>query len=371
MSRLDTALLERVTGLRSFELGGRSWVALLVKDAHVVLGRPKPKAPRATTVFPERQWEGDLLMEESDHAAAVRPACDVTLSGSAYNSEGGAYVDTQLEVAGLGRRVRVWGARRFVVSGSEVGLTRAEPFESVALSRRRAYGGPLSRRRPRGAFGANQRASEGGPWSTYYPRNPEGCGFVDLVHAAELHGTLAPSQEDPDDPVTGDRVLLSSADDWWQAPLAADYGPLDVTEFPRSQWVLPFRIPRHDALFETRRGWLPPTPPETTPGVPDSRSAHAAAAGLSGVVGSGDVLRALNLFPGGGEVHLRIPPGPRVGRARFVGSPAIKVEAPLALRTVHLRPDEGQLECTWVARFEVAMPFPEASLAQIATEVVA
>jgi hypothetical protein len=367
MSRLDTALLERVTGLRSFEMGGRSWVALLVKDAHVVLGRPKPTPARATKLFAERQWTGDLLVEESDNAAAARPGCDVVLSGSAYNPHGTAYVDTRLEVAGLGRRVRVWGARRFVVSSSEVGLTRAEPFESATLSRQRAYGGPLSRRRPRGAFGANQRTGEVGPASTYYPRNTEGCGFTDLAHAAELHGTLAPSQEDPEDPVTGERVLLSSADDWWQAPLAADYGPLDVTEFPRSQWVLPLKVPRGDALIEVRRGWLPQTPPVTTPGQPHPASAHAAAPGLLGPVAAGDDVRAENVFPGGGEVHLRVPSGPRAARARFVGGG--KYDASFALRTVHLRPDEGLLECTWVARFEVAMPFPEASLAQVATEV--
>ena len=366
MTNLETVRTGRVHGLRNLVLGESSWLCVLVKEAHMILGRAKPEAPRALELVGERHYKADRLIEESDLAAAARETCDVVLTGSAYAAGLATFTDTSLSVGALRRNVRVHGARVIEAHRGQLTYTAAQPFERAALSKANAYGGSMPRaRRRRGAFGANARAGveQAAP---FYPRNASGRGFCLSDNADLLAGSFAPSQEDPEDPVSPARLAVNDVQSWVDAPLAADYGPVDLFEFPRAQFLRPYKLSAAARSLEGRRGWFQPPAHDLRVEV-DPRVASAAAPGLSGIVSAGDRCLTQNLFPGGGEASFRVPSGPRAVDVALPG--AGRYGAPLELRTLHLRPDEGLLELTWVGRIPVFFEYPEAMLPSLVVDV--
>jgi hypothetical protein len=367
MTPLETTRTAQVQAFRSLSLGPDSWLCVLVKEAHLLRGRPKAEQPRALAIMRERRYQGELMVEESELTAAARESCDVFLSGSAYPGAEASFADTSLTVGSLARSVRVHGARRIEFSGGSLAYSNAEPFERASLSKANAYGGSLPRpRAKRGAFGANARA--GVPEDeAFYPRNAAGRGFCSEATAQLLNGRLAPSQEDPYDPVLPERLAVSDVRAWLDAPIAADYGPVDLFEFPRAQFLHPYVVPKDTQPLEARRGWLGAPSTAWSRGDVDPRAASAAAPGLCGAVSVGDRCVARNLFPGGGEVAFRVPGGPRAVEVALPG--AGRYGAALELRTLHLRPDEGLLELTWAARIPVFFEYPSEMLAGLKADV--
>lgn len=357
---VSSTLTHRVQGFRSFSSGEEAWLAVIVKEGHALYGRPRLHEPRAVEVLRDRVRIDERFVEESDLSAAVKPHCDVLVSGAAYNAGGGTSVVTSVEVAGLRRVVRATGERRMTVSGTELAFGAPAPFERMEITSARAYGGRVERPRRRGQFGALARSDEARDESVSYPRNRAGVGFTDLASARRLHGRIAPCLDDPEDPISAERLLLDRVEDWEAAPTAAHYGPIDLGEFPRAQYVRPFRLSRPSEVFEVRKGVLEVDETGSTAAFGDLRGAQSAAPGMYGRVVAGDVMRTQNLFPGGGEVSLRVPRGPRFARLELPGCGGFETE--LALRTVHLRPDEAQLEVTLVGKLRVSMPFREGAL---------
>ena len=366
MTNLETVRTGRVHGMRNLVLGEATWLCVLVKEAHMILGRAKPDAPRALEILSERRYEVERLVEESDLTAAARETCDVVLTGSAYPGREAEFAETALSVGALRRNVGVHGARGIKMDRGNLTFTRAEPFERATLSKANAYGGSMPRaRRRRGAFGANARTGveQDRP---YYPRNASGRGFCLAAEAELLSGSFAPSQEDPEDPVSPDRLTVSEVHGWVDAPLAADYGPVDLFEFPRAQFIRPYKLSAARRSLEGHRGWFQPPTHDLQVQV-DPRVANAAAPGLSGTVSSGDRCLTKNLFPGGGEAWFRVPSAPRAVEVALPG--AGRHGAPLMLRTLHLRPDEGLLELTWVGRIPVFFAYPEEMLPSLVVDV--
>jgi hypothetical protein len=362
---LDTVRTGRISGVRNASSGEDFWLAILVKESHLLVGAPKPTPPRPLAFSFERRFDGDRLVEETDHAAAIRPLCDVTLEGTAYNPNRSAWVDTRLAVGSLTRTVRVHGARRLSVARGRLEFEAAEPFDAAPLSRRHAYGGARPSPRSRARFGA--RARQDGPETeVFYPRNRSGRGFGFADDATRLEGTLAPSQEDPTDPVTASRLLLDDDRSWASAPVPADYGPVGVFEYPRAQWVRPYALAEGTRTLEILRGWAAPGK-WTGDTAPDPRVAQAAAPGLSGLISAGDPCVLSNLTPGGGEIAFRVPRGPREASIVLPGAGTYKGR--LELRSLHLRPDEGQLETIWCARVPVFAPYPEGMLETLGVRV--
>ena len=146
MTPLETTRTAQVQAFRGLSLGPDSWLCVLVKEAHLLLGRPKPEQPRALAIMSERRYQGELLIEESELTAAARESCDVFLSGSAYPGAEASFADTSLTVGSLARSVRVHGARRIEFSGGSLAYSNAEPFERAPLSKANAYGGSLHNR---------------------------------------------------------------------------------------------------------------------------------------------------------------------------------------------------------------------------------
>lgn len=358
MISLDTVRTGRISAVRNVTLGDDFFLAILVKESHLLVGAPKPREPRPLALSWERQFEDDRLVEETDHAAALRSGCDVTLAGTAYNASGRTWVDTRLAVGSLARSVRVHGPRRLSWERGGLAISSAEPFEAAPLSRCHAYGGTVPTAKRRGRFGANAR-EHGAEAELFYPRNRSGRGFGLADESARLEGTLAPAQEDPTDPITADRLLLHDARAWPSAPLPADYGPVDVFEYPRAQWLRPYALTEGTRLLELVRGWV--APGKRAGDTPfDPWIASAAAPGLSGLVSAGDRCVLENLTPGGGEVTFRVPRGPR--EASIVLPGAGRYQARLDLRSLHVRPDEGLVETIGCARIAVFAPYPEADL---------
>jgi hypothetical protein len=364
VTSLDTVRTGRVTGVRNLltppgvESPNAFFLAILVKESHLLVGAPKPREPRPLALSWQRRFEGDRLVEETDHAAALRSTCDVTLAGTAYNASERTWVDTRLAVGSLARTVRVHGPRRLSWERGGLTIRGAEPFVAAPLSRGHAYGGAVPPAKRRGRFGANAR-EHGAETELFYPRNRSGRGFGLAEESARLEGTLAPAQEDPTDPVTADRLLVHDARDWPSAPMPADYGPVDVFEYPRAQWLRPYALTEGTRPLEVLRGWVPPGKWAGNTHF-DPRIASAAAPGLTGIVSAGDRCVLENLMPGGGEITFRVPRGPR--EASIVLPGAGRYQARVELRSLHIRPDEGQLETTWCARIPVFAPYPEADL---------
>lgn len=363
-ARLETRRAARTSFFRSHQsVDHRAWLSLIVKERHDVLGRARLVEPRPLEPLRTRRNDETGLLEETDLTAAVKPHCDVFVSGHAYNPFGAASVTTLVEVGALRRRVTAHGERDVIVSGTGVSFGRAEPFDRVPITRDRAYGGVLELSPRRGGFGARMRADVSRVQRCFYPRNRSGVGFTDVSSLERLHGEPAPCLEDPDDPITPERLLLERIEDWPSAPLAAHYGPVDVWEFPRAQFFRAYELTDPCATLEVRRGALSLREDGTTEALGDPLGAQAAQPGLFGRVDAGMTVRTEHLFPGGGEARFTVPEGPRVAVLELPGCGPQEVA--LARKTLHLRPDEASVEITYAGTIEVGACYPEEMHAQI------
>lgn len=369
MTRATRLLPRRVARLQhvhSHKGLDKAWLSLLVKDVYELEGRPVIAQAAAPAFVIERRVADDMLVTETDLAAPNRALADVVLTGSAHAAAPTTSLDTSLAVGELRREVRVHGERRIHCSAGQLSFGPAQPFERAALSRRNAYGGELPKPRSRGRFGARARADEDRQ-RRFYPRNQAGRGFATYDELALLDGTLAPSQEDPSDPVEPGRLVVPTFADWLRAPLAADYGPIDAFEFPRAQFVLPYAIDARARVAELERGLIDRASLSPALLSMPERAAQCAQPGLSGALVGGEPVVAKNLFPGGGDVYFTLPSGPSGGAVDLPGAGRWPIA--LGLKTVQLSPDDGRLELTWAGRMEVALVYRAHDLAEVRTAV--
>jgi len=68
-----------------------------------------------------------------------------------------------------------------------------------------------------------------------YPRNPRGCGFVVTNSARCVNNLALPNLEEPDTPLTPERLCLGEYKNWEQQPLPAGFGWFPKTWLPRAQ----------------------------------------------------------------------------------------------------------------------------------------
>lgn len=361
--RIFTRHLARLTKLHSHKLLERSVLAMVVKDVFLLDGRPSVCDAAPPTILEERVTDSDdFLVAENDLVASNKLRTDVLVFGSAHAGAAVSSLDTSLQVAGVRKEVRVHGDRAIRARGGQLTFEPATPFESAPLSKRNAYGGELAVPRPRGAFGARMRNGQDHD-RPFYPRNRFGRGFSTYDTADALDGCLAPSQESPLDPITPARLALATIDDWSRAPIAADYGPIDLFEFPRCQFAPVLGVEARSPLAEVDHGlidpeWLAQPYPE---GI--ERVAQCAPPGQIGELRGGEPLFAENLFPGGGAVELVVPHGPNRAALDLPG--AGRWTIPLGLKTLVLKPDEGRLELVWAGRMDVALVYQPHDLEEI------
>jgi len=116
--------------------------------------------------------------------AFAKPGTDVVLIGHAHApSTRSRWVDVELRVGRVARRLRVWGDRRWVRRLFGVRATAPERFEKIPLVYERAYGGW-------------DRSSDDPERHSVFPANPVGVGYR-AKRARFVAGALLPNIEDP------------------------------------------------------------------------------------------------------------------------------------------------------------------------------
>jgi hypothetical protein len=323
---------------------------------------------------------GRRLVEEAHATAIGKPLTDVLVRGAARSLRGPVpVVETGVRVGAARKAVRAVGNRRIAVGIAGLSFSSPEPFIEMPLLWDHAYGGRdqhaerlFAEREPRASFGLRDDLA---PFKlqVLYPRNGAGRGYALDLDRARLDGARAPNLEDPTDPVTPDRLLSVTTNDWIDRPVAACYEPIDVFTFPR-------------AAFFIRPAFDPPARPvhEVSVGavlredlekkldlcnLTNPRMYNAAPAGLAVCRLEGAERVSLwNMHARHELLELDLPDD----RPRLLIEPpgvAPRELRPL-LQTVLVEPDADRVTLTWAGVLPVAMPYPEEMVASMRHGVV-
>lgn len=352
---------------------GRPALALLAKRAYRLAGTTlspdRDEQPIRTE--PETAPSGnpgalDRLVHESDLFAAARPLCDVLVHGSVRPSRGPVKtLDTGVKIGTSKKMVRVWGDRTIAVdTQGRLRFSDPEPFSSMPLTWDNAYGGRDEQAEQRlfppkkGRLG--KPPEDDGPHVIGYPRNAAGRGFFIDMDRDRLEGARAPNLEDPEDPVTPDRLLAKGPFDWLDRPTAACYSPLDIFTFPRAALLVspafdpparPIREIQIGALREMDLGGQDLRKPSL-----DLRAAQCAPPGLSMSVTARTRVSLWHLWPGREMVEIDLPP--EVPQLILEPQGCAPVELKPLLKTILFDIDEERIVLTWSGSMEVAAPYP-------------
>ena len=308
----------------------------------------------------------ERLANDTDLACFGKPSTDVLVRGSAHSTRGPVRtLDTAVRVGSMGKSVRVWG-HRVVELGPQgrLGFSASEAFQSLPLTWDHAYGGRDShaedKLHPRAKWSRTRRDEEP-PGAVFYRRNPAGRGFFLDLDRERIAGTSAPNLEDPDDPVTPDRLLAKSDLDWMDRPVAACYEPVDWFSFPRQGfWLRAAHEAPSRPVYEVRKGLLRAADlgDRSLETPPDPRVYNCAPVGLSGARLLGNERVSLwNLHPSREILELDLP-GERP--KLLLEPPGCGIhELPALLQTVLIEPDQERVTLTWAGSLQVAAPFEQ------------
>jgi hypothetical protein len=288
---------------------GAEVLVVAIKATFDLSASPSPTAEQAPIlVEPVLVDEpGSPLAYESDFCLG-KPATDVLLNGTAYAARGAPTVamETILAVGPIDKRIAIVGDRRWQRRAGGPALGEPEPFTTIELGWKRAYGG------------SDDEETEA--------RNPAGTGFA--KNEESLVGKLAPNQ------------LAAGA--LAPAPLErlepAGFGPIARAWQPRLGFAGTF----DDAWTTTRSPLLPL----------DYDRRHEQCAPLdqqvAGYLKGGETIALGGLTPSG-TLQTTVPRVLLSVRAMFSRS-AERLEP--VLQTLLLEPDAGRMVLT----FQATMP---------------
>jgi hypothetical protein len=335
------------------ELGAFAYV--LVKRSYHIEGdrcREVEPEPLSLDLRPE---ETEPRLQAGSDFWPVKRATDVVVQGAAWAPPGRKVRQTEVsvQVGEAVKRVAVFG-RREVGWDLEDRPWIGEPdyFDHVPLTWDNAYGGLDWRVRPRDADG---------PWIMellksdhpgMYPRNPFGKGY--LVVPGEVPEMLMPQLEDPDDLLTGERLVLGNPRRWYEQPWPCCTDWVHPISFPRCVLFAPgvdawFPGPDDEGMPEVRKGLLMPgyralMEERGIEGGPHPDFYQEGAAGLVMAGLRGDepvVLRGLH--PEREEIFFRLPGAPQLSIT--LEGDVLTVEP--RLHHVVIRPGEERLTTVW------------------------
>lgn len=355
---------------------GRSYLGLITKRAYRIPRRgalePLPDdLPIHSTIayVPSTSPIGmRRLLHDSDLFCCAKPVTDVLLAGSAHSRRGPVQtIDTAIEVGPVKKAVRAHGDRR-VERGPDGALRfgGAEGFESMPIDWDRAYGGrdahaeAIRFPRPKGALGPGAKEEIHG--ALCYPRNYAGRGFMLGVDPERIVGALGPNLEDPNHPITADRLVLGDLMDWMDGPVSAAYGPIDFVTFPRALFALrPDANPPQRRVYELDAGAFTAkdlaAPQRLAPPL-DPRVYACAPAGLAvRRLEGAERVKLWNLHREREYIEFDLPADRPTLTLEPPGVMPRKLEA--LLQTVLIEPDEDRITLTWAGVLETAMVYPK------------
>ncbi|MFT5083970.1 MAG: hypothetical protein ACI9Y1_002022 [Lentisphaeria bacterium] len=250
--------------------------------------------------------ENSSLKYASEYHTGKR-ATDVVVLGSAYAPTGQSVpsIDVGVAVGTSQKILRVFGDRQWV-NGL---MSKPEPFESMPIIYENAFGG---------------RYVVDGEIKSQELRNPVGKGCKGKKSNSDMHGSLLPNIEDP-------QQLISSMHD---TPTPAGFGFIAPHWMPRTQYTGTY----DDAWQKTRAPYLP---------IDFSDEFNSCApAGLcsQGYLQGGEEVKIVNMHPEGSiGFHLpeiRLKANVRIVRQR-------DQVLPFNLETVVIEPEQMILKMSW------------------------
>ena len=197
----------------------RSYV---ITDAGPLLRRESDHELREIDLYYD---DGDPDWSTVEHEYELAPykvSTDVVVIGKAYAPSGTPVqeMDISVRVGVKTKTLRVRGDCHCLWREDKDPIfTEPEPFAEMEIRYDRAYGG------------RDERSVSEIPF--HYPRNPMGRG-VALRNLKETIENLAlPNIEDPDDPLTPERVIIGEPQRWHLQPLPQGFGWRQRTWYPR------------------------------------------------------------------------------------------------------------------------------------------
>jgi hypothetical protein len=327
------------------------------------------------------EWEPDLY-------ACPRGGTDVVVQGTAYCPGGPRReldVSVAVQLAGMtrelalkaARRVRVYGNRSVRWFAGTISFTDPEPFTTMPLSYRLAYGGHdhVADLEKPDDYAVWMAESAGDPIFDHsphgYARNPLGKGYVVFPSLKALEGLALPNLEMANDLLTPERLVVGNAERWHLAPRPAGFDWHGEDWFSRTGFlgVVPEFEGTPSDVAEVREGLIPAELLEEDGLFEGLGSSHApgffrAASPwlrLPEFTG-GELIHLDHMHPTIAELEVPMPKEPPQMVLELDGGAARELKA--ALRTVVIRPDRGELICVWVGTMPVDGPRTEAQLAK-------
>ncbi|MFO0588258.1 MAG: DUF2169 domain-containing protein [Polyangiaceae bacterium] len=330
------------------------------------------QAPLLTTALSRTDPRtGEVYLWEDSDVHAPKPATDVILTGSAYSRSPTPELMVSAALGGSARQLRVIGPRIADV-GRDGSVTFSEPapFEETELTPLLAYGGgdlhAQNQTERRGGVLLGDLPDKERPtraqWLYSYPRNPVGLGYFIDKDRGRATGAMLPRIEDPADPLTPERLFVSSPRAWLAAPTPGLLGWIGPDWHPRCARVIGHYLAHDPAIGPDREAAFPDgadlSEIRRAPRLGfSSRGLQGAAPGLAVERLRGDEVGLLtNLRPNEASVRFQLP-----GEA-----PEIRVTPPglgemrpaPVLQTVRIDTTSGQISLTWCATVRLLTRVP-------------
>ena len=295
---------------------------------------PMNSSVRFETDFVPFKLATDVVVNATAHAPNGRPTESFIASVQVASAQGGL---ARKDILVIGDRVS-----RHREGASPV-FTEPEPVTTMEVRYERAYGGMDIYSDPK--------------LPCPYGRNPLGRGFVIANTPRAVDGLELPNLEDPNDLLTPARLCLGHFVHWERQPMPQTFGWVPKHWRPRAELagVMPGDRAVEQQLRQAYALVVPADQREmyTQTRLPDMdfRFFNGASPGLVlPFLTGGEWVRLINLTPDG-ELRLQLPiERPKLGLDVGAG-----VQEPeVALHTVMIRADEGQLDLVWRG----AVPYP-------------
>lgn len=252
------------------------------------------------------------ILFEAD-TSPPKQGVDVVVVGNAYTSARGTSADVELRLGTVEKRVRVFGERHAVRSGSTFRWSEPAAFDRMPIVWERAFGG--------------QDDSHPDPkHHAFCEQNPIGVGFVASETSRDLEGARAPNIE----------LAGAETSGPLDRPPPAGLGFLGRHWLPRRSYAGTY----DDAWRKTRAPFLPSDF--------DVRFYNGAAADqiARAPLQGNEPLSATSVLPGGGTLTTALPSRKIAVRASIKGS---ELDCPAAIDTIVLDAETRSLILTFRA----------------------
>lgn len=331
-------------GLRTHEHGTQVAYGI-VKQTLGCDGHELPAA--ALTPDPAAHGRGVLLEPDTDFAID-KPWVDLVVLGDVIRTDASLYATAVLSIGPHRRQIVATGARALERDGRG-GFRASAPssWERVSMAWTSAYGGcdrrvPVPTPRTLDQAIVCELDHPG-----LYPRNPFGTGYAVLPR--DLAGLPLPQLEDPDDPITRERLAAGAPERWHRQPRPACWAWAWPLQFPRYAWAgmrAWHPAPTDARLVEVATHELPAELPSCLERQPELRHRfwNAAAPGLAFPqleTRTPIVVHGMSASARPFSIEIPAPPPARLQ----LGSTMLHARARLA--QVVLEPNLGRAHLTW------------------------